>query len=61
MTCTELLVAARADVNARNNSGDFPLYLATIKGQYDILDLLVKAPGINMDSQVRQYNVRAML
>ena len=53
ISCAKLLIQAGANVNTRNNVGDFPLYIATVKGQHEILKLLVKANGIELDGQVR--------
>ena len=45
-------------MNARNNAEEFPLYLAAVKGQYEIMKLLVKAPGVELDRQVRSDHVQ---
>lgn len=46
----ELLVEARADVNARNVSGQTALILASTNGDEDSIGFLAKLPGLDLDA-----------
>ena len=48
----QLLVAANADVNAKNNKGATPLIIAAVKGHHSVLRLLANHSSINLHEQV---------
>lgn len=56
------LIDHDADPNACNQTGVFPLAIATALGNYDVLNELLKSPKVNLQLQVRtQYTVHTCI
>ena len=48
----KLLVAAKADVNSKNNKGATPLIIAAVKGHHSVLRILANHPMAKLQEQV---------
>ena len=51
----QLLIAANADVNSKNNKGATPLIIAAVKGHHSVLRILANNPNTNLQDQVSMY------
>ena len=54
---TQLLLAANADVNSKNNKGATALIIAAVKGHHSVLRVLTHHPAVNLNEQVVQIEV----
>lgn len=48
----QLLVAANADVDSKNNKGATALIIAAVKGHHSVLRVLTHHPEVNLHEQV---------
>ena len=53
----KVLLDAGADVNTKNWDGLTPLALATFLGHYDVVELIITHPKVQVNVQVRTFMV----